>query len=147
MSTSSILNGQCHYVTISFGDMLTDHYTKLEQNYLRTNSEPHQVMINIILWEMEYLNWPNPYNLHVCVKRRWANSHYKDHVPVSYMLAFQRQCNLRQKLVFQCPQSTQLKSNSFMLSLISSDLCFKALGSPKEFKITKEMQINLQQIT
>lgn len=55
----------------------------------------------------------------------------------SYILAFQTQCNLRQKLVFQYPQSTQLKSNSFMLSLIPSELCFKALGSQNEFKITK----------
>lgn len=94
-------------------------------------------MINIILWEMGNLKWPNPYNLHVYVKWRWAHSHYKDHVAPSCMLAFQRQCNLRQKLVFQCPQSTQLKSNSFMLSFISSDLCLKASGSQKEFKITK----------
>lgn len=54
-----------------------------------------------------------------------------------YELAFQRQLNLKQKLVFQCRQSTQLKSHSYMLSLIPSDVCFKVWGSQKEFKITK----------
>lgn len=117
--------------------MLTDHYKRLQQSYLGTNSEPHQAMINIILWGMGNLKWPNPYKLNVCVKWRWANSHHKDHIALSYILAFQTQCNLRQKLVFQYPQSTQLKSNSFMLSLIPSELCFKALGSQNEFKITK----------
>lgn len=117
------------------------------KNYLGTNCEPQQAMINIILWEMGNLKWPNPYNLHVCVNWRWANSHYKDRIALSYMLAFQRQCNLRQKLVFKCPQSTQFKSNSFMLSLVPSDLCFKVSGSQKEFKSQRKMQINLQQIT
>lgn len=60
----------------------------------------------------------------------------QDHIALSYMLAFQRQCNLRRKLVFECLQSTQLKSNSYVLSLIPSDSCFKVLGSQKEFKIT-----------
>lgn len=55
---------------------------------------------------------------------RWVNSRYKDHVALSLVLAFQRQCNLRQRLAFQCPQSAQLKSSSFMGSFIPSDFCF-----------------------
>lgn len=94
-------------------------------------------MINIIGWEMGNLKWPNPYNLHVCVNWRWVNSRYKDHVALSQVLAFQRQCNLRQRLAFQCPQSAQLKSNSFMGSFIPSDLCFEVLESQKTLKITK----------
>lgn len=132
--TSRILNGQCLLVTVNLGDILTDRYKGLKQNYLRTNSDPHEATINIVLWEMGNFKWPNSCSWHVCVKWRWAHSHYKDHIALSYMLSFQRQCNLRQKLVCQCPQSTQLKSNSFKLSLIPSDLVFKVLGSQKEFK-------------
>lgn len=136
-SKSLLILGACSQVTAR----------DWRKNYLGTNSELHQAMINIILWEMRNLKWSNPYNLYVCVNWRWANNHYKDHVALSYMLAFQRRCNLRQKQVFQCTQSTQLKSIFFMRSLVPSDWCFKELGNQKESKSQGEMQINLQQIT
>lgn len=52
ISTSRILNGQHLLVTVNFGYILIDHYKGLKQNYLETNSEPHQATVNIILWEM-----------------------------------------------------------------------------------------------
>lgn len=94
-------------------------------------------MINIILWEMGNLKWPNPYNLCVCINWRGANSHYKDHVAsLSYMLAFQRQCNLRQCWFSNVYKVLSLNQKFYALSH-SIKLVFLSIRKTKEFKITK----------